>query len=108
MDSRAAKAAKNQALFRDVNERVVEAAEGFEAEQCEAFCECSVVSCAKMIQITPHEYNSVRSRGDRFALIAGHDDPAVERVVEENERFVVVEKIGESAEVARELDPRAG
>jgi hypothetical protein len=39
-------------------------------------------------------------------VLRGHDIPEVERVVEENERFVVVEKFGESAVVAINLDPR--
>ena len=107
MESRAERAAKNEALFREVNERVVEVAEQFETELFHAFCECSDAACTRRLQITPPEYAAVRAQGDRFALIAGHDDPSIERVVERTERFVVVEKLGEGADIARELDPRA-
>ena len=108
MGSRAERAAQNEVLFREVNERVVEVAEQFdEAALFEAFCECSDPACARSLQISPAEYAAVRAHGDRFALIDGHDDPSIERVVTENERFVVVEKLGEGAEIARELDPRA-
>jgi alpha-D-ribose 1-methylphosphonate 5-triphosphate diphosphatase PhnM len=105
--SRAERSAKNESLFREVNERVAMVAEQFRAGEFEVFCECSSAGCPAMIKITPTEYTAVRSRGERFALLAGHDDPAVERVVEQNERFVVVEKFGEGAEIARELDPRS-
>ena len=106
MDSREARAAKNEAFFRDVNERILEVAERFEAEGLEALCECSDATCASILQITMSEYGTVRARGNRFAVIPGHEDPAVERVVEHNERFLVVEKTGEAAEVAHELNPR--
>ena len=106
MESRDERAAKNEALFRDVNERILDAAERFEAEGLEALCECGNASCTSTLQITMTEYGLVRARGNRFALIPGHEDPALERVVEHNERFLVVEKTGEAGEVAQELDPR--
>ena len=54
----------------------------------------------------PAEYEKLRRIPTHFAVLRGHDIPEVERVVEENERFVVVEKFGESAVVAINLDPR--
>ena len=106
MESSAARAAKNEALFREVNERIRDAAETFEAEGLEALCECSDPECVETLHITMTEYSAVRESGNRFAMIAGHEDPDVERVLERNERFIVVEKTGEGGEVARELDPR--
>jgi hypothetical protein len=106
VESRDARAAKNEAIYREVNERVMEVAEKFEAEGLEALCECSDAGCTGTLPITMTEYALVRSRGSRFALIPGHEDPAIERVVEHNERFLVVEKIGEAGEVAEELNPR--
>jgi hypothetical protein len=41
-----------------------------------------------------------------FAVLPGHDVPTVERVVETNERYVIVEKFGEAAITAIKLDPR--
>ncbi len=106
METRDARAAKNEAVFRDVNERILDAAERFVAEGLEALCECANATCTSTLQITMTEYGTVRARGNRFAVIPGHEDPAFERVVEHNERFLVVEKRGEAAEVARDLDPR--
>jgi len=56
--------------------------------------------------LTVAEYERVRSDPTHFAVLRGHDIAEVERIVEENERFVVVEKFGASAEAAIELDPR--
>jgi hypothetical protein len=104
VDSQAERAAKNESLFREVNERIVELTETFEAEGLEMLCECSDSVCTKTFQVTVTEYAAVRSGGTRFALMQGHQDPAIERVVEQNERFLIVEKIGEAGEVAGELD----
>ena len=106
VESRETRAAKNEATFRDVNERILEVAEQFEAEGLTALCECSGAGCMDTLQITMTEYALIRSRGNRFALISGHEDPTIERVVEHNERFVVVEKTGEAGAVAQDLHSR--
>jgi hypothetical protein len=43
----------------------------------------------------------------RFPIAIGHDFPDVENVVEENERYAVVQKRGVAAEEAARLDPRS-
>jgi hypothetical protein len=106
MESRDERAGKNEATFRDVNDRILEAAETFDAEGLLALCECSDAGCTATFRITMTEYALVRSRGNRFALTPGHEDPTLERVVEHNERFLVVEKTGEAGDVARDLDSR--
>ncbi len=105
-DVRAQRAAKNEALFREVNENIKDLTEAQAAESAAVLCECSDAACTETIDITLAEYETVRRRGERFALIAGHEDPAIERVIDRNERFLLVEKIGPGAEVARDLDPR--
>jgi hypothetical protein len=106
MPTQAERAARNEALFREVNEHIKTATEDFESPIGSFLCECSEPSCVERISLTLREYEAVRAHGDRFALVVGHDDPAVERVVEENSRFAVVAKFGEGASVAEELDPR--
>ena len=100
-------AARNEALFREINERISEITDSQRERTAEIFCECSVTSCNELIQVSLAEYEAVRARGNRFAVIAGHEEPAVERVVERNERFALVEKIGRGADVAEELNPRS-
>ena len=112
MDSRATRIAKNEALFREVNERVEEVtsdlAEGDEEDQPIGFiCECERRDCNQSVKATRAEYEAVRSNPLRFLLLAGHEDDSVERVVERTERFVVVVKMGEGARVAAERDPRS-
>ena len=53
------------------------------------------------------EYETIRSSPVRFPVAPGHDVPNVEFVVEQNERYAVVEKMGKAAEVSVKLDPRA-
>jgi hypothetical protein len=107
MDERMERAARNEALFRDVNERVAEAAEGFHLELFDALCECHDPACMTPIRITVPEYEALRAHPARFALVDGHEEPGLEEVVERNERFVVVAKLGGGADLARELDPRS-
>ena len=47
------------------------------------------------------------ARVDRFFVLPGHEDTSVESVVERSERYVVVQKIGDAAEEADDLDPRS-
>ncbi len=108
--ARQIRAAKNQALFRMVNERLQGLAEAFEfiAQTASFTCECADVSCTKQISLTLPEYEALRADPNQFAVLPGHVVSDVERVVSENERFVVVSKIGEGANVAVSLDPRSG
>ena len=59
-----------------------------------------------MIELSIAEYESIRSSPVRFPIKLGHDYPEFERVVEENEHYVVVEKFGEAAMIVKKLDPR--
>lgn len=98
--------AKNEHVFRTVNENIAAAAERRDrsrGHQYEFMCECVRTDCAQFIRLTLDEYENVRARGDRFALVAGHEMPDVEEVIERNDRFWVVEKIDRGSEVADEL-----
>jgi hypothetical protein len=60
-----------------------------------------------MMAITVPQYERVRSDARRFAVARDHVVPDVERVIEENDRFVVVVKDeGAAEEIAIEEDPR--
>jgi hypothetical protein len=99
--------AKNEALFREVNERIEDVAGEFRVPGEATFvCECGDASCTEMVSLTLTEYEHVRSRGTHFAILPGHQDATVERVVAETNRFAVVEKTGAAGHVADALDPR--
>jgi hypothetical protein len=105
---RADRAARNEALFRRVNERVEEVNQAFESILGDAdfFCECADIDCMEKIRMTLREYEALRDVSTHFAVKPGHVLPENERVVEERVGYVVVEKIGRAGERAAELDPR--
>ena len=105
--TREQRAAANEAVFREVNERIKDITLTQESERAAALCECSDAACTATIDIRLDEYEAVRRHGARFALVADHDDPTIERIVARTDRFVVVEKIGEGAAIAHERDPRS-
>jgi hypothetical protein len=91
--------ARNEEIFRDVNERIEQGAEQHGVEGPLPFhCECGRGSCVGTIEIAPPVYERVVRERYRFVLIPGHEDAAIERVVERRPEFVVVEKLGEARE----------
>ena len=99
--------AMTEALFRDVNERIAESAEQFDAERTEFVCECSDPNCTHRVSASLAEYENVRSEPTTFLLVPGHEEEDIERVVSDRGRFRIVEKV--QAVVRRtviRLDPR--
>jgi hypothetical protein len=100
--------AKNEELFRTVNERIEALSQTVAQDDSmmEYLCECDRPDCCDKVRATRGEYESVRAESTHFIVLPGHEDPRVERVVLSNERFLIVEKQGAAAEDARENDPR--
>lgn len=67
-------------------------------------CECSKKHCLETLEVDPAVYRRVRSNPLLFFVVQGHEDPDVERVVEETPECLVVEKLGRAAEAVRERD----
>jgi hypothetical protein len=103
------RAARNDALFRDANERIRSRAHELDvpAVRLPFLCECADRSCTQVVRLTPTEYEEVRAEATWFLHARGHEEagPYV-RVVSEHDEFVVVEKVGRAGEVATRLDPR--
>jgi hypothetical protein len=102
---------KNEALFREVNERIREASADFfaaEPEQSVEFvCECSDAACYKPVELTLNEYEAVRSDAAHFLVAPRHlwhED--TERRVAGNDRHWVVEKAFFAGRAAEAADPR--
>lgn len=109
MDDREQRIVFNEALFREVNERVreLEASPGEPMDTILCVCECGDETCTQRIELTLGEYDLLRRNAARFAVVPGHEaSPDVEVVVERSERFTVVEKTAAAARLARRLDPR--
>jgi len=98
--------ARNEALFREVNERIAELTEANDAGGGDAVafvCECSSLECGAQIALTLVEYATVRARPEVFAVVPGHERLDVERVVGEGHGYLVIEKLGEAGDVAEQL-----
>jgi hypothetical protein len=101
------KAARNQVVFREVNERIAELTGLFNETGVNLFiCECSDPACTESLEVSAGEYEAVRADGARFLVLSGHQIPELERVVDGNGRFLVVETIGQAAEIAQAGNPR--
>lgn len=104
MDERDRRAGENEALFREVNERIadLDATFGVARRTFTIVCECGRMTCADHLEITHDDYRELRTAGTLFALLPGHEDPRTEVVVDERADYVVVRKReGEPAELAR-------
>ena len=99
-----ARAAKNQSLFREVNERIGTLPR--DALYSLFICECLDETCSEHVSLTFEEYEHVRSGSNRFLVLPGHEVPEVEETLEQTDRFYVVAKLGVGALIAEHLDPR--
>ena len=112
MDEDQGRRARNEALFREVNERIVELETGLTGYDRDNslligfVCECPREDCGEMLEVTRGQYEAVRDHPRRFLVRPGHEDGDIALVVERHSQYLVVEKTGEAAEVAAEQDPR--
>ena len=104
MATREERLAENEAIFREVNERVAEVSTKFGLEALSAVCECSNAGCMERFELERSAYADLRSSGDRFAVVPGHEEPDVERTVDRGEGYLIIEKVGAGAEVAERTD----
>jgi hypothetical protein len=101
-------AARNEELFRTVNEQIEAVSQTVPATESnmEFLCECDDVECVEKVSLTRAEYEAVRAVPTHFIVLPDHAGPEVEHVVSSNERFAVVEKRGAAASDAEVNDPR--
>jgi hypothetical protein len=99
--------ATTEALFRDVNERIAESAERFDAKESDFVCECADPSCTHRVSASLAEYEEVRAEPTTFLVAPGHEESDIERVVSDLGRFRIVDKFQAAMRrtVVR-LDPR--
>lgn len=112
MGAREERLAANEALFREVNERVAEVATNYVMSETRSAvdftCECGFTECSETMMMTIAEYEAIRAHATHFGVVPQHEQPEIETVIERHPSYFVVEKREEDAqEVARETDPRA-
>jgi hypothetical protein len=96
--------ARNEAIFREVNERVADVTDS-EARATNFLCECGNLDCVEEITLTDAEFVKLRSNPATFAVVPGHALEDVETIIEETDRFQVVEKHPREAAIAEATDP---
>ena len=81
--------AKNEALFREVNERIRDVAD---RPHTEFLCECADAACRRSVLLTLAAYEAIRSAPTTFFVIDGHEDSELEVIVKRADDYLVVEK----------------
>ena len=106
-EKREVRAARNQAMFRAVNEETRDVNEGFASitDTYAIVCECADLACLESIEIRRLDYFAIRANPRQFVVAHGHVFPDVERVVSESDGYAVVEKVGEAGVVAEAMEP---
>ena len=112
MDADQERRARNEAIFREVNERIEELSKRSGIDEDDSLlpgfiCECSNDGCTELLQVTYQQYEAVRENPRRFLVLPGHEDLDVESVVDQHANALVVEKHIEAAQVALEHDSRS-
>jgi hypothetical protein len=101
--SREERVARNEKLFQEVNRQIEKLEKTLGRPKTFAMlCECAQKHCLDGFEVEPAVYQRVRSNPVLFFLVPGHQDPELERVVERTPEFLVVEKVGRTAEAVRE------
>ena len=98
------RAARNESLFREVNENIarLEERHGTTTAEPVFVCECSNTDCTQHLAVRPDVYARVRAQPRQFILIPGHEDLQLERIVESHPGYVIVEKTGAAGQVAEQ------
>jgi hypothetical protein len=109
MSEREKRAARNEAISREINEGIEESHRAAGSpDYVRMVCECTQAECTALIVISIPEYEAVRTDARHFAVLNEHVAPDVEMVVRQTERFTVVQKReGDAADIAVEEDPRS-
>jgi hypothetical protein len=107
IDDRERRVIRNEALFREVNERIEQiSADASGSKFGEFVCECGEDTCLELIRLTLPEYEEVRSVSDHFAMKPGHEHPDFERIIDRRDRYVIIDKVGQAEDIADRTDPR--
>jgi|SRR5919202_2380186 hypothetical protein len=107
--------ARNEVVFREVNERIeklvregewLNSAER-EAESFQVLCECGNADCSEPVSIALSEYERIREKPTHFLVASGHVIPDIEEVVATGPDYQVVRKLAGEGALARKTDPRS-
>ncbi len=105
MSGREERLARNEAMFRVINERLESRIQTFTDGEAALtiLCECADADCTDRIRLSPDTYAAVREDGRQFIVRPGHECLDIEEVVEGNDEYEVVRKRGVAGQVAEQL-----
>ena len=98
--------ARNETIFRDVNEAIQSGRWPGEKDAAPFRCECGLFGCTRLLELPIAEYERIRAHPRRFLVAVDHNLPEAETVVEQHPTYLVIEKQGRAGEVAEATDPR--
>jgi hypothetical protein len=102
--------ALNEAVFRQVNEQILNLQQGLvdaDREPLHIVCECDRLECAEPLSVDARVYEQTRSDAALFFVVPGHEDQSIEDVVDTGGEYLIVRKRrGEPQQIAEETDPR--
>lgn len=93
--TRLSRAEKNEQAFKQHNERRAQLEEEGNVPSNEPVpfvCECDDPTCARAVSLPLGDYERAVATVDRFVVLPGHEDPAVERIAERHTGYLVVSK----------------
>ena len=93
----------NEAMFREINERLEAQLPTDKRNRLSVLCECADPDCTTRIEITPDEYAGARARPRQFILVPGHELVQIEEVISRNERYEIVRKHGDAGAIAEQI-----
>jgi hypothetical protein len=98
------RAARNEALFREVNENIarLEEATSGSVPPPAFICECASDRCVDHVPVDEDTYRRVREHPRRFIVLPEHVDETLESVAERHAGYVIVEKTGAAGDVAEQ------
>ncbi len=99
---------ENEILFRDANRKVQQHVEKNrrshqipESTKLHFYCECSNYHCRDRIILTAAEYEQTHKDHRHFITLSGHENNAVETIIEGNDIYSVVEKFVDPAGILK-------
>ena len=109
-EERTRRIGQNEALYRQVNERIEDLNASFSSITSDfaIVCECGDLGCMEQITVSRELYESTRANPHRFIVKPGHEAQDIEHAVAGDGDYVVIEKgPPEAMRLAEETDPRS-
>lgn len=84
--------ARNQALYREVNNRIAELASSLVGvgEPQSFICECSRLGCSAQVEVPPEVYAQICDKPGAFLVHPGHEDSVSEEILASQNNYAVV------------------